>query len=357
MLLDSEDNSATAKKVSVIILNYNGVEHIDECLSTVLNQTYPHYDVIIVDSASSEFSVNYIRSKYPDITLLPFKENLGYARGNNIGIEHADSDYVAILNNDTIVESEWIEELVKTLQSRDNVCFVTSKLKIYNDRDIINARGIVIHYTGPSFNNGLFECDDDSSALMSVPGINGCAFAARRDVLKEIGLFDADFFMHMEDADISLRARLAGYDILYVPTSVVYHKYKLNIGSNEKFYRLERNRYLLLLKNYSTRTIVVLLPALLLTELMIIGYTLIWGRSYMSSKLKVLRWLYRNRELIRDKRAQVQKLRRVDDIKVLAALGKTMPANQLSANSYIQKGVEAFNFLFKGSYSLLKCFL
>jgi hypothetical protein len=90
---------------------------------------------------------------------------------------------------------------------------------------------------------------------------------------------------------------------------------------------------------------------------MIIGYTLIWGRSYMSSKLKVLRWLYRNRQLIRAKRAQVQKLRRVEDIKVLAALGKTMPANQLSTNLYIQKGVEVFNFLFKGSYSLLKRFL
>ena len=356
ILLDSEDTAA-AKKVSVVILNYNGVEHIDECLSTVLNQTYPHYDVIVVDSASSDLSVNYIQSKYPDVILLPFKENLGYARGNNIGIEHTDGDYVAILNNDTIVEPDWIKELVKTLQSRDDVCFVTSKLKIYHDRDTINARGIVIHYTGPSFNNGLFERDDDSSSQMSVPGVNGCAFAGRRDVLKEIGAFDPDFFMHMEDADLSLRARLAGYDILYVPTSVVYHKYRLNIGSNEKFYRLERNRYLLLLKNYSTRTIVVLLPALLLTELMIIGYTFIWGRSYMSSKLKVLKWLYRNRKRIKIKREQVQKLRKVNDTKVLTALGKTMPANQLSANSYIQKGVEVFNLLFKGSYSLLKYFL
>ena len=356
ILLDSEDTAA-AKKVSVVILNYNGVEHIDECLSTVLNQTYPHYDVVVVDSASSDLSVNYIQSKYPDVMLLPFKENLGYARGNNIGIEYTDGDYVAILNNDTIVEPDWIKELVKTLQSRDDVCFATSKLKIYHDRDTINARGIVIHYTGPSFNNGLFERDDDNSSQMSVPGVNGCAFAARRDVLKEIGAFDPDFFMHMEDADLSLRARLAGYDILYVPTSVVYHKYRLNIGSNEKFYRLERNRYLLLLKNYSTRTIVVLLPALLLTELMIIGYTFIWGRSYMSSKLKVLKWLYRNRKRIKIKREQVQKLRKVNDTKVLTALGKTMPANQLSANSYIQKGVEIFNLLFKGSYSLLKYFL
>jgi len=356
ILLDSEDTAA-AKKVSVVILNYNGVEHIDECLSTVLNQTYPHYDVVVVDSASSDLSVNYIQSKYPDVMLLPFKENLGYARGNNIGIEHTDGDYVAILNNDTIVEPDWIKELVKTLQSRDDVCFATSKLKIYHDRDTINARGIVIHYTGPSFNNGLFERDDDNSSQMSVPGVNGCAFAARRDVLKEIGAFDSDFFMHMEDADLSLRARLAGYDILYVPTSVVYHKYRLNIGSNEKFYRLERNRYLLLLKNYSARTIVVLLPALLLTELMIIGYTFIWGRSYMSSKLKVLKWLYRNRKRIKIKREQVQKLRKVNDTKVLTALGKTMPANQLSANSYIQKGVEIFNLLFKGSYSLLKYFL
>ena len=356
ILLDSEDTAA-AKKVSVVILNYNGVEHIDECLSTVLNQTYPHYDVVVVDSASSDLSVNYIQSKYPDVMLLPFKENLGYARGNNIGIENTDGDYVAILNNDTIVEPDWIKELVTTLQSRDDVCFATSKLKIYHDRDTINARGIVIHYTGPSFNNGLFERDDDNSSQMSVPGVNGCAFAARRDVLKEIGAFDSDFFMHMEDADLSLRARLAGYDILYVPTSVVYHKYRLNIGSNEKFYRLERNRYLLLLKNYSARTIVVLLPALLLTELMIIGYTFIWGRSYMSSKLKVLKWLYRNRKRIKIKREQVQKLRKVNDTKVLTALGKTMPANQLSANSYIQKGVEIFNLLFKGSYSLLKYFL
>ena len=354
--LDSKDTAA-AKKVSVIILNYNGVEHIDECLSTVLKQTYPHYDVIVVDSASSDLSVNYIQSKYPDVILLPFKENLGYAQGNNIGIEHTDGEYVAILNNDTIVEPDWIKELVKTLQSRDDACFVTSKLKIYNDRDTINARGIVIHYTGPSFNNGLFERDDGSSSQMSVPGVNGCAFVARREVLKEIGAFDPDFFMHMEDADISLRARLAGYDILYVPTSVVYHKYRLNIGSNEKFYRLERNRYLLLLKNYSMRTIVVLLPALLLTELMIIGYTFIWGRSYMSSKLKVLKWLYRNRKRIKIKREQVQKLRKVSDTKVLTALGKTMPANQLSASSYIQKGVEVFNLLFKESYSLLKYFL
>lgn len=338
-------------EVTVIILNTNELHHLSDCLPSVLSQDYPNYRVVVVDNASTDGSIEYVSSNFPVVEIVKNKENLGYAGGNNVGFKHARGKYVAVLNPDTIVDKNWLSELIKHLEEDERIGVATSRILIYKS-GLVNACGNIAHYTGLDFCRGLNEPASRYIRPEKVGALSGCAFVIRKELLDRLGGFDPDFFLYLEDVDLSWRVRLAGYDILYVPTSIVHHKFKLSIAPWKHFY-LERNRHLMLLKNLSPKLLLVMLPALLLTEIVTWGYTVLQGDEYIKSKIRAYRWILSNLKLIKQKRKQI--IKKTTDIAFLSLLEWKIPFEQTIDNRLLLKMANTiFNSLYHIHYSLIK---
>jgi len=215
-------------KVSIIIVNWNGREYLDECLSSIYDQTYSNFEVIVVDNGSTDGSAEVLGEKFPFVNLIQNEKNLGFAEGNNIGIKKAFEDqevkYIATLNNDTLVESNWLKELVSAPERDKQIGSCQSKMLRYSDRSIIDSTGIKLLANGTVSDRGGGEKDDGQyDKLEEVFG--ACAGAAlyRREMLNDIGLFPSHYFASFEDVDLAWRARYAGWKCVYVPSAVVYH--------------------------------------------------------------------------------------------------------------------------------------
>ena len=204
---------------SVIIVTYNHKKYLKSCINSVLKQDYPH-EVIVVDNCSQDGSAQLVREKFPDIKLIESPENKGYGAGNNLGVRQAIGEYIIILNPDTIVESGWLRELVKPLESENII--TTSKILLY-DGSAINTCGIINHFAGLTFTRGLGAEPRAYQKSECVSGFSGCCFAMRKEKFEELGGFDENFFTYHDDSDLSWRAHLSGFRILYVPTSAVRH--------------------------------------------------------------------------------------------------------------------------------------
>jgi GT2 family glycosyltransferase len=244
------------KLASIIIVNYNGKKFLSDCLSSVLNQSYKNYEVILVDNASVDGSVNFVKKNFPSVKIIQSKRNLGFAGGNNLGIKASKGDYIVLLNFDTIVKPNWLEELIKAAESNSQVGIVGSKLLLF-DRKTLNSTGIQFSYKlCNGSDRGIGEIDNgqyDSEAKQDVLGVCFASALIKRKVIEDIGLLDEKTFLFFEDLDYCIRARLRGYKVLYCPSSVVYHK--LGASHKKESIRIKkyglRNRFRVLLKNYS----------------------------------------------------------------------------------------------------------
>lgn len=316
------------KKVSVILVNYNGMQHLDACVSSVLKQSYNNFEVIFVDNNSSDGSLDYARNKFPELTFVFNDNNLGYAGGINSGLPYATGDYIAPLNIDTEVEPNWLGTMVAFLDENPQAGAVTPKLLLFDDRAKINALGLNIHITGLGFCRGLGKKDDNYIVPESVPGVSGCSYLIKREILEEMGGAPQGCFMGNDDVIVSWLLRLMGYEIYCVPKAVVYHKYKLKMNP-EKLYSLEKNRQALLLYSLKPSTIVVYFPIIAAVEVFIIGYALLHGKAYLKAKFGALWAVYRDRKYIREKRIQVRKIRRLSDFRLFKNLKLTLEWRQV----------------------------
>jgi GT2 family glycosyltransferase len=299
-------------RASVLIVNTNELEHLKRCLPSVFGQRYPDYEVFVIDNGSTDESVAYVAREFPQAKIIQNKANLGYTGANNVGFEHASGHYIAVLNPDTRVEPNWLAELVIALEADRGAGLATPKILKMDDPGRINCCGNEITFTGLTFCRGLDRPAAEYDKLEAVSAVSGAGFVIRRSVLEQIGGFDETFFIYYEDTDLSLRAMLAGYTCLYVPTSVIYHKYAFHFTPAKCFFQ-ERNRQFSLLKALRWRTLIALSPALLLSELIAWGYALLNGREHMRSKLRSYIWLIRNRRQVLEARRRVQAMRKVDD--------------------------------------------
>ncbi|MDO5841614.1 MAG: glycosyltransferase family 2 protein [Methanosarcina mazei] len=233
--------SGKHKSVSVVILSYNSKEDLKECIPSLISQTYQDFEIIFVDNASTDGSEEFIRANYPEIKVVQTGKNLGYPAGNNAGFEVAEGEYIVVVNPDTVPDPEWLAELVKPLENDLTIAATTSKVLIYYQKDKINTCANTAHYTGLTFCRGLNKSASELDSCQPVGAVSGCSFAIRSDMLKNINGFDSDFFLYQEDADLSWRIRFAGGKIMYIPESIIYHKFRLSIAPQKEFY-LERNR-------------------------------------------------------------------------------------------------------------------
>lgn len=246
-------------KVSTIVLNWNGKEDTVECIESLKKITYPNNEVIVVDNASTDGSVQYIREKYPEITLIENENNLGYSEGNNVGIRYAmknSSEYILILNNDTIVDSNFLEALVDVAEYNEKSGILGPKTYYANPSNMIYyAGGKINWYTGQPKHIGQKKIDQNQfNQIINVDFIAGSCMLIKKEVIEKIGFLPNDYFLLWEDIDYSVNAKRNGYELIYVPNSKIWHKESVSI-KKIKSYRIfysARNR-MIFHKKYATR--------------------------------------------------------------------------------------------------------
>jgi GT2 family glycosyltransferase len=252
-------SSPGAPFFSVIILTWNGRHLLEECLESVLSQTFRDFETIVVDNGSTDGSVDFLKERWGEkINTISLPSNAGFAGGNNAGIRAAGGRFVVLLNNDTAVDPGWLSALHRAFLRHPGAGMFTPKILNYYRRDEIDNTGHVIFRDGLGRGRHRLEKDDgrfDEEGEVLSP--SGCAGVYRNEMLDEIGLLDETFFAYGEDVDLGLRARWAGWGCHYVPDAVVYHKYSATTGtySPQKAFLVERNRLWILFKNFPLRDI------------------------------------------------------------------------------------------------------
>lgn len=306
-----------APVASVIIVNHNRRSLIEKCLRSLLNEDRLEYEIILVDNASTDESASFVEQVFPEVLVIRNQVNRGFGMGNNLGARWANGDYLAFLNPDTVVEPGWLKALIAALEADPLAGLATPKIMLLDDPERINTCGNEMHFTGLTLCRGTGKDRTTFNALEEVNAISGAAFIIRRDLFEALDGFDGSFFLYMEDTDISWRARLTGFKCIYVPSSVVYHAYTLRFGPSKTYYQ-ERNRYLMLLKNLHVLSLLVMLPALLLSEIVTWGFVLVRGPLRLGDKIRAYGWILKHLNHIIENRRQVQALRTVRDQELLA---------------------------------------
>lgn len=225
-------------KILIIILNYNGLELLRKHLQSVVNTSYDNFDIAIVDNASADNSVKYIKNKYPNIKVIKSKTNIGFGNANNLAVRMCpDYDAYVFLNNDMEVEKDWLTKLAKVLESDKKIGAVGPKVLYAQKRHgkyYINSAGVNInkHYLSYDRYDGV-EDSKQYSITENVDALTGGALLVRSDVFKEIKGFSKKMFFYYEDIDLSLRIKDKGYKLFYCGKSVVYHDH---MGTASKKY-------------------------------------------------------------------------------------------------------------------------
>jgi GT2 family glycosyltransferase len=249
--------------VSVIVVNWNGMPHLQECLDSIEHQSYGSLERVAVDNGSTDGSRQWLQSRCRDRwNLIELPTNLGFAGGVNSGIRASRGEFVALLNNDAVADPDWIARMVECLANPD-VGMVASKILFYEQRQIIDKVGHLMFPDGLNRGRGAGDRDlghFDRKEEVFFP--DGCAALYRRRMLDEIGLFDEQFFAYGDDADLGLRARWRGWSCTYAPAARVFHRHSRTLGkySPQKAFLVERNRLWVAVKLFP-------LPLLLISPL------------------------------------------------------------------------------------------
>jgi GT2 family glycosyltransferase len=245
-------------KTAVIVLNWNSREMTAECIGSLLRMRGGDYQVLVVDNGSRDGSVEYLRREFPRVAVLPQKRNLGFAAGCNVGIKEGlkqGAKYVLPINNDTVVDVRFLEELVSAADRHPQAAMISPKIYFGDAPDILWwAGGAFNLWSGIPKMIGRKERDGGQfDAERPIDWATGCAALIRCEVLKEIGLFDERFFGNGEDLDLSVRMRRAGYEVWFAPGSKLWHKegvdYRKNVGEQMRKFTGTRNSLYLMYKH------------------------------------------------------------------------------------------------------------
>jgi len=237
--------------VSVVVPNWNGAHHLPTCLDSLRRQTFRPFEVIVVDNGSTDQSLGLLAREYAEVQVLALGENRGFTGACNAGIRQAQGEFVALLNNDTEADRRWLTEVVAAFRRHPQAGLVASKMLLFDRRDVLHTAGDIYRLDGVPGNRGVWQPDvgqyDHEEPVFSACG--GSA-AYRRTLLDQAGLLDEDFFYSCEDVDLAWRAQLAGWECIYAPTAVVYHKLSATGGGVTASFHDGRNAIYILAKDY-----------------------------------------------------------------------------------------------------------
>lgn len=336
--------------ISVIIVNHNGIDFVEACLRSVLNNNYPKYEVILVDNASIDGSLEFARKNFGNDARMKFVENpssVGPAVGRNRGAKKASGEYLAFLDNDTEVDKNWLVELVKVFEADNTIGAAQSKLLKTEPRnyfdcagDYLNPLGFLVERSRGAEDKGQFDFIADILSAKSAASI------IKRDLFEKIGGFDEDFYMYLEETDLSWRVWLSGNRVVFVPDSVVYHAYRTPKKEFKKYYTKYIVRYLgcrnyisTLIKNLGFFSLIKILPLQIASlSLLSLFFTLKGNLRDGFYVLKAIVWNISNIGLLSKKRNYINsKIRSVKDKDILNRLMVNKGLNYYfgKANAYL----------------------
>lgn len=315
--------------VSIVIVNWNGKKLLKACLNSLSCISYKNTEILLVDNASKDDSVVFVKNNYPKIIIIENKLNLGFAEGNNVGLQKSKGDAILLLNPDTLVEENFLDELVKTLYEDKNIGAVQPKIIIYPNKNQIDSigsfflmNGNLYHY-GREKNPGLPMYNKS----MEIFSAKGACMLIKKDVLKKTGLFDKEYFAYFEDTDLSMRILLAGYKVLYEPNATIYHiggATKKKTASYYIEFHSYKNGIYTYLKNLSVGYLIRVVPLmLLLYELASLIYFLKGNFELAWALQRAMGWnLLHIREILSKRRVVQKKIRVIPDDSFLPKLIK-----------------------------------
>jgi len=253
--------------VFIILLNWNGKEDTLACLGSLQRLDYPSYRILVADNGSMDGSVEAIRSAFPGVRVVENGANLGFAGGNNIAIRQAlqdGADYVLLLNNDTEADPGFLSRLVEAAESDPNIGIAGSKIYYYSEpKRLWYAGGSVNLWKGDTHHIGENQLDGGQyDEAKDTDYVSGCAMLIKRQVIEDIGLLDERMFLYYEDSDYCMRARQQGYRVVYIPSSIVWHKVSGTTGKIKDLQLFYGTRNMLLFekRNAGLPKLLVFLP-------------------------------------------------------------------------------------------------
>ena len=299
--------------VSIIILNYNAGNLLSECIESVLKTDYGKFEIIIVDNDSKDDSVDRCKEKFRDVQIIENKKNLGYCEGNNVGIRNAKGEFIVILNPDTVVDSNWLKELIKGYEIFGDGMYQPRFLTT-NNHKILQGTGNMINLFGFGFARNKGDIDEGQfNEPERIGYASGTCLFTSKKIIEELDMFDSFLFAYHDDLDLCWRAALKNIKSYYIPSSIVYHPpegytFKWN---SFKFYLLERNRQYCLLTHYSRKTYFKMLPALMIIEIGVFFYYL--KKGVLLSKFKATLSILKNFKHINVTYKKIQNKRKISD--------------------------------------------
>ena len=306
----------TQPLVSIIILNYNAGQILLDCFESVIKTNYDNFEIIIVDNASEDKSYRKCKEKFERTRIIENEKNLGYCEGNNIGIREAKGDYIVILNPDTIVESNCIEELISAY-SKFGEGLYQPKILSLNEKQVLQSTGNMLHIFGFGFAKDKGRKDGEGDEEIKKIGYaSGTCLFTSKSVLEKVGLLDSFLFLYHDDLDLGWRASQIGINSNYVPKTKIYHVESYTLKwSAKKFYWLERNRKYCLLTHYSKDTYAKIHSSLCLVDFFVWFFYI--SKGFLGAKIKAELDIRKNREFIETKYQELEKKKIIPDEKLI----------------------------------------
>jgi len=327
-------------QASIITVNTNELHRLRTYLPSVL-ASRGNFEIIISDNGSDDGSREYLAGHHPAVRVIANGGNIGFCAANNRAAEAARGEFLVFLNPDTKVDPDWLITLLEPFED-PAVGLTTAKILLMSAPDRINTCGNDLHITGLTLCRGAGRSKDAFSEPEEVAAVSGAAFAVRRELFQMLDGFDEDFFIYMDETDLSCRARLAGWRSCTAPGSLVWHDYALRFGPDKVFLQ-ERNRYQMILKNFRWPTMAVLLPGFLLAELITWGFILLFGRAHWRKKLQAYEEIIRRRGKILGKRRALQALRKKKDREILRLMEWNLDFYQVARSPFSHVAAVLFN--------------
>lgn len=306
--------------VSILIVNWNGKDFLEDCFNTLLKISYKRIEIILVDNASTDDSVSHIGKMYPTIRIIENKKNLGFAQGNNIALKKAKGDAILLLNMDTLVEKTFLDNLVSRLYSQKDIGAVQPKILLYPQTKMIDSIGAFLLPTGALYHFGREKNSEKENynKSMEIFSAKGACILFKKEVLKKTGLFDDDYFAYFEETDLCQRIWLAGYRVIYEPRAIIYHKGGAaanKMASSYITFHAYKNMILTYLKNFSLKYLLRIMPiSLFLYECASILYLFKGNIGVSLAIQKSIAWnIVQLKKTLRKRNYVQEKIRSVED--------------------------------------------
>lgn len=325
-------NESEKPLISIIILNYNAGELLENCVNSVFESKYKNFEVIVVDNVSTDGSHKKCKEKFKKIQLIENSKNFGYCEGNNIGIKKAKGEFIVILNPDTIVAPNWLDEFLIAYSKFGDGLYQPKILSLY-EKDVLQSTGNMIHLFGFGFARDKGTIDDNQfQEIEKIGYASGTCLFTSTKVLDKIGLLDNFLFLYHDDLDLGWRAAQLGINSYFVPTASIFHAESYILKwSSKKFYWLERNRKYCLLTHFSRDTYKKIQFTLLLVDFFVWVFYI--SKGFLGAKIKAELDILKNKKFINEKYLELESKKIIQDDELI----KTFP-NKIFVPTNVAKG-------------------